>query len=151
MIIHKINECDKKLISLWQYEEEHSGFNYALKENGWTDCYCSDDDTNCFVAKIGDEIIGIFLFIQEKSNEFRILINPAFLSKGYGKIITNKALDIGFNELKFEYISLIVRQNHTIAINLYEKMGFVRDGETKEIVDNQEIDFYIMRKESRCE
>jgi len=151
MIIKKINESDKKLIALWQYEEEHSGFNYALRENGWTDCYCAHDDTNCYVAKVDEEIIGIFLFIAHKSNEFRILINPAFLSKGYRKIITNKALDIGFNELKFEYISLIVRQNHTIAINLYEKMGFVRDGETKEIVDNQEIDFYIMRKESRCE
>ena len=149
MIIKKINESDKKLISLWQYEEEHSGFNYALRENGWTDCYCAHDDTNCYVAKIDENIIGMFLFIPHKSNEFRILINPEYLSKGYGKVITNKALEIGFCELEFEHISLIVRQNHTLAIKLYEKMGFIRDGETKEIVNNQEMDFYTMKKENK--
>jgi len=40
------------------------------------------------------------MFIKKYKNEFRILINPVCLSKGYGIIITNEALRIDFEELK---------------------------------------------------
>ena len=53
---------------------------------------------------------------------------------------------MAFDELKFTEISLIVRQNHTVAIKLYEKLGFVRVGETTQMVNGEDVDFYEMLK-----
>jgi len=144
--IQPLHKHDKKVISQWQYEGEHAGFNYAMGENGWINSYCIKENSLCFVAKETDAIIGMFLFIAENSYEFRILINPDFLNKGFGKSVTKKALELGFNTLKFKEISLIVRKQHTIAISLYQKMGFTITGETEEKVNNQPMEFYKMVK-----
>lgn len=149
MTINALNERDKKAISLWNYHDEHAGFNYALRKDGWIDGYCHNGDSHCFVAKIEDAIIGLFFFITSRSNEFRILINPDFLNKGYGKVLTKKALEIGFEQLKLQKISLIVRKNHLIAISLYKKMGFTTTGETVETIEGQEMEFLIMIKQSQ--
>ena len=101
------------------------------------------------MARNEDAIIGLFFFITSKSNEFRILINPDFLNKGYGKALTKKALEIGFEKLKLKKISLIVRKNHLIAISLYEKMGFMTTGETVETIEGQEMEFLTMIKQSQ--
>ena len=147
MTIEALNERDKASISLWNYQEVHSGFNYALREGGWIGSYCHSGDSLCFVARNEEAIIGLFFFITSKSNEFRILINPDFLNKGYGKALTKKALEIGFEQLKLKQISLIVRKNHPIAISLYKKMGFIITGETVEIIEGQEMEFLIMIKQ----
>ena len=134
------------MISLWRYAQDHAGFNYALEKDGWLDCYCLQEDSQCFVAKENENIIGVFLFISSKDNEFRILINPSFLSKGYGKILTKEAFRIAFEELGLEEVSLIVRKNHPVAISLYEKMDFKMSGELKEIINGEELEFYKMIK-----
>ena len=149
MTIEVLDESDKVAISLWHYQEGHSGFNHALREGGWIDSYCHSGDSHCFVARNEDAIIGLFFFITSKSNEFRILINPDFLNKGYGKALTKKALEIGFEKLKLKKISLIVRKNHLIAISLYQKMGFMTTGETVETIEGQEMEFLIMIKQSQ--
>ena len=146
MTIEVLNTNDKASISLWNYQAEHSGFNYALRKGGWIESYCDTDESHCFIAKENDSIIGIFFFIVSKSNEFRILINPDFLNKGYGKELTKKALEIGFEQLNMKEISLIVRKNHHIAITLYKKIGFITTGETVETIDGQEMEFLIMKK-----
>jgi len=146
MTIEALDESDKAAISLWNYQEVHSGFNYAIRKGGWIDSYCHAEDSCCFVAKNEDVIIGLFFFITSRSNEFRILINPDFLNKGYGKELTKKALDIGFEQLNLKEISLIVRKNHTIALSLYQKMGFMTTGETVETIEGQEMEFLIMIK-----
>ncbi|WP_321777416.1 GNAT family N-acetyltransferase [Sulfurimonas sp.] len=146
MNIEKLTIENKELISLWRYEGEYSGFNYALEKDGWLDSYCTRDSKSCFIAKKNSEIIGVFFFIEENENEFRILINPGFLNKGYGKTITSKAIDLGFKELLFTKISLIVRKNHPVAIKLYEKLGFKITGETNEKINNENIEFFKMKK-----
>ena len=146
LTIEKLKENDKSLIAAWQYGEEHSRFNYALQEGGWIDTYCSSGSSHCFTAKEGDIIIGVFFFIIDNENEFRILINPDLLGKGYGKLLVKKALGIGFGELNCKDILLIVRKTHPIAISLYEKLGFNITGETEELVDHQQVLFYKMTK-----
>lgn len=86
------------------------------------------------------------MFISSKDNEFRILINPNSLSKGYGKLLTKEAFKIAFEDLKFQKISLIVRKSHAVAISLYEKMGFNMAGEVNEIINGEELEFYKMIK-----
>ncbi len=151
MTIESLNANDKVSISLWNYEDEHSTFNYALRKGGWIDSYCNTDESLSFVAKENDSIIGLFFFITSKSNEFRILINPDFLNKGYGKELMKKALEMAFGELNFTEVSLIVRKNHAIAISLYEKMGFMTTGETVEIIEDQEIELLVMTKHNQTQ
>jgi ribosomal protein S18 acetylase RimI-like enzyme len=89
-------------------------------------------------------IVGVFLFIPEKHNEFRVLVNPKMLNRGYGKKITQKAIEIGMKELQYKGISLIVRKEHAVAISLYRKMGFQIVGETIEKIEGEAVDFYRM-------
>ena len=131
---------------MWRYSKDLESFNYALEKGGWLECYCMSQDSQCFVAKKDLDIIGLFLFIPSKDNEFRILINPDFLSQGYGKLLTNEAFRIAFEDLNLHKVSLIVRQNHQVAISLYKKMGFIMSGEVKEITNGVEMDFYKMIK-----
>lgn len=146
MEIEKLSKENKELIKNWRYEEQYKEFNYALKENGWIDSYCCEEDTLCFVCKEYEEIIGFFIFIEKNENEFRILINPNYLSQGFGKKILEEALTIGFKELEFEQIILIVRKYHNVAIKLYEAYGFKTIGETTEIIEGSQLDFYKMVK-----
>ena len=146
IIFETLNEGDKEMISLWRYSKDLEGFNYALEKGGWLDCYCMSNDSQCYVAKKDFNIIGVFLFIPSRDNEFRILINPSFLSQGYGKILTIEAFKIAFESLKLESISLIVRQTHLVAISLYKKMGFIMSGEVKELTNGKEMAFFKMKK-----
>ncbi len=146
MIINKLTKNDKQNILMWKYTTEYATFSYATGKGGWIDKYCCGEDAYCFGVRDQDELVGVFLFIAKHNNEFRVLINPSCLRRGYGKQITHEALTMGFEELKFELISLIVRQNHPVAIKLYEELGFVKDGETVQVLNGAQVDFYTMLK-----
>jgi len=148
MNIDRLNQDDKLEISQWRYSGEYASFNYALEANGWIDKYCCDTDSHCFGVRDQGTLIGVFMFIEKYENEFRVLIHPNYLSQGYGKRVTNEALKTGFELLKLEKISLIVRKNHPVAIKLYEKLGFIRVGETTQTLQGEEIEFYTMLKMS---
>ena len=145
MKICKITQNDLNEIEKWKYKNEYSKFNYATKQ--WFQNCCNDKNIHCFKAVQYNKILGAFLFQAE--NEFRILINPDYLHKGFGKQLTNKALGIGFDILDFNEISLIVRQEHNLAINLYKSLGFKTVGETKQIIENKEISFFKMTIQRR--
>ena len=144
MFFSCIESKDKNVISKWVYTEEYSKFNYAVTDEGWVDKFCLKANSFCFKVTINNEIIGICLFIIERNNEFRILINPKFLQKGFGRQITNYAINFAFKELDFKLISLIVRKSHTIAIDMYKKLDFKIVGETEEVFNGQTIEFYKM-------
>lgn len=146
MKILRLSKKDKKTIENWNYKNEYLKFNYALKENGWINIYCSKDSSLCYKVMENTHIVGVFLFILTKSNEFRLLINPDFLNKGYGTKITKEAIKLGFYELKFDEISLIVRKKHKIALDMYTKLGYKIIGETVEIIENESIQFFKMIK-----
>ena len=129
-----------------EYSGEYTAFNYALKEDGWLDKYCCTQHHYCYSIEVENTLVGLFMFIEKNNNEFRVLINPEQLSKGYGKLITNAAIEMAFEELRFSKISLIVRQNHAVGIKLYEKLGFKRVGETTQMLNGEEVDFYEMLK-----
>ena len=65
---------------------------------------------------------------KEKKSEFGIYLNPDFLSKGYGKILSNLELYLAFDILNQDKICLKVLENNNIAFNLYKKLGFKKTG-----------------------
>ena len=142
--IQKLSKEEKHVITKWRYSGDYASFNYAVEGGGWIESYCTQDDSPCYCCIEEEMIVGMFLFIPEKNNEFRLLINPEMLNQGYGKKITNEAIEIGIKELHYNQISLIVRKNHAVAIALYQKMGFEIVGETMEEIDGEEVDFYRM-------
>ena len=143
MKISRLEYDDKLYIQSWKYTDKYSKFNYALKQDGWLK-YCGNRSL-CFKVVKDNDIVGVFFFIIENSNEFRILINPKYLNQGFGKKIVFKALKMAYNDLKLNEVSLIVRKNHQVAINLYSKFGFVIIGEEQQIIDNSNIDFFKMK------
>ena len=143
MKILKLEYDDKVYIQTWKYADKYSKFNYALKQDGWLK-YCNSNSL-CFKAIKENDIVGVFFFIIDNNNEFRILINPKYLNQGFGKKIVFKALQMAYNDLKLNEISLIVRKNHQVAINLYSKFGFVITGEEQQTIDNSNIDFFKMK------
>lgn len=120
---------------------------YAIRENGWLDTYCCDSKNYCFAVKIDHFCVGFTLLINKGGGEaeFRIAVNPDFVGSGYGGIIIKETLSIGFYANKLKTISLIVRKNNPIAQRLYAKHGFKLCGETKENIQGQCIDFFIMK------
>lgn len=146
MTIRAITLKDKESISLWKYPDQYSGFNYAVEDGGWLDLYCKSDCDYCFVAELEKNILGLFLFIPHKENEFRILINPDYLNRGYGKALTSQALAMAFTQLSFQEVSLIVRQNHPVAINLYRTLGFKIVAQKSEITNGEKLEFFKMIK-----
>lgn len=143
-----MTEEDKLIVKNWYYDQDYSVFNYAIKENGWLDQYCNQIESLCYKVVKNTNLVGIFLFIPERMNEFRILINPDFLHMGYGTRIMDKAMTFGLKILKFDTISLIVRTEHIIAINLYKKFGFSVKSELTEIINGEKIHFLKMEKGS---
>ena len=127
-------------MSQWRYKNEYSKFNYAVKQ--WFKNCCNVKNIHCYKAIQNNKLLGAFLFQSE--NEFRVLINPDYLHKGFGRQIAKEALNIGFDVLDLDEISLIVRVEHPIAINLYNSLGFKVIGKTKQIIENKEISFFKM-------
>jgi len=144
MKIHRLSEKDKSIVRSWRYKGRYEQFNYALEDGGWIDIYCKKSESPCFSCEEGGTLVGVFLFIPEKENEFRVLVNPDELSRGYGKKITGMAIETALRDLHYGSLSLIVRKNHSVAISLYEKIGFVLVGETVENIGGEEIGFYKM-------
>ena len=142
MKVRRLSEDDKTVVGSWKYQGAYAQFNYALEESGWIDSYCDAPHSPCYSCEVDGKIVGVFLFIPQKENEFRVLVNPEELSKGYGKQITRIAIETALNTLGYKKISLIVRKDHAVALSLYQKMGFVEVGETTEAIRGEEVLFY---------
>lgn len=152
IILSPIKSIDIQEIAKWSpYEGIHSQMNYAISEDGWLNTYCCDSRNYCFVAKKGDLCVGFSLLIYKgsKEAEFRIAVNPDYIGSGYGRMITQETILIGFNVHNLEKIRLIVRKNNHVAQKLYEKIGFNMCGETKENIQGQNIDFFMMELDKK--
>ncbi len=99
-------------------------------------------DNNTLIGVAGfDDILWnndtAFLFIGVGDMEYR--------GKGYGKEAINLLVDYGFNELNFYKLQLNVIQYNRAAINLYEGIGFIKEGTYRQYVlrDGQRFDLYL--------
>ena len=65
--------------------------------------------------------------------------------KGYGMEALKLTMEFGFQELNFHKIQLTVLQYNEPAINLYEKLGFKREGVYREFIhrDGIRYDMYL--------
>lgn len=66
---------------------------------------------------------------NDNNAEFAISIREKFRGKGLGKMAIKKILKIAFDELKLNKVYLNVLSDNIPANRLYEKCGFVYEGE----------------------
>ncbi|MBN1186724.1 MAG: GNAT family N-acetyltransferase [Bacteroidales bacterium] len=60
-----------------------------------------------------------------------IIGNKSNRNKGYGQLATKMTIDYAFSNLNLNKVSLEVLKNNNIALHIYEKLGFIREGELK--------------------
>lgn len=86
------------------------------------------DKSDVHVGNIG---LSHFNYIN-RSVAFGIIMAPAHRGKGYAKEASKLALAHAFDNLNLHRVYLEVVVSNQIAINLYESIGFIREGEKRQ-------------------
>ena len=101
-------------------------------------------------TKDNDRIIGVagfddIIWSNGVSTVFIGIGNNKYIGKGLGKEAMLLLLDYGFNELNFYRIQLNVIAYNEPAINLYESLGFVKEGTFREFIyrDGKRYNMYL--------
>lgn len=124
---------DKEITKFLHYEEK---FTISGTEN-WLDNILHDESRYENVIQVIDDnkyydigIIGLFnIDFKNKKAGFYITIGEkSFQGKGLSKPITNQFLEHSFEKFDLEKIFLFTDENNIKAINLYETIGFKREG-----------------------
>ena len=135
------------MISRWPaYPPGFEELDYALRENGWLAEYRGKPDTRCFVAEVSGDAVGFTILSKtdEQEAEFRIALRADRIGQGLGAAVTSATLATGFEEMGIRRIHLIVRQNNSRAIRLYQRLGFAERGECFKNVNGTKTSFLVM-------
>ena len=88
-----------------------------------------NSNSQYYVAKENNEIIGFagFLVLIDSTEITNIVIKRNKRGNGISKLLLEQLIN-ETSKLKKEKISLEVNENNTIAINLYNKYNFIKEG-----------------------
>lgn len=91
-----------------------------------------------FVAKDNEKIVGFagMKIILDEAEIMNIVTKKDCRNQGIGKLLL-KQLILESKNKNIKRINLEVNENNKIAIHLYEKFGFLQDGERKNYYNNQ--------------
>ena len=103
-------------------------------------------DAHLFAADVGNDLIAFTILAGAGATEaeFRIALRPDKTGLGLGKGITVRTLEIGFEQLGFARIHLVVRKNNIRGIRLYQRIGFTDQGECRKEIQGKLVDFWRM-------
>lgn len=149
--IRPIEKKDRYLLKKWGVFEDpiYEGYNYAkLTDTELAFWYGSKQfpfrSSYFSILKSEDQMIG-YVGIKEinrflKSSKLGIVLNPDFVSKGYGSIILEDFLNYYFGNYGMKRIILEVNDWNVRARKLYEKMGFKYVLSNLQKFENQQLD-----------
>jgi ribosomal protein S18 acetylase RimI-like enzyme len=131
MNLRKAKIVDLKTIILWIPDEltckSWAGPNVRFPlsiENLSKDIGFSDNNSYCLIY---NESIVAFGQLLAKENGYlhlaRIIVDPSKRAMGYGRLLCNELLQIA-SQKGYHKISLNVYRDNTIALKLYENLGF---------------------------
>ncbi len=66
------------------------------------------------------------------------------IGSGLGMVLASETLARGFGELGLSRVHLVVRQNNSRAIHLYERLGFLRRGECRKTFNGKPVQCLVM-------
>ncbi|EKH9261352.1 spermidine N1-acetyltransferase [Listeria monocytogenes] len=126
--VHRLNN-DAKIMSYW-FEEPYEAF-VELQE--LYDKHIHDQSERRFILELDGQIVGLVELMEidyiHRRAEFQIIIDPKFQGHGYAVSATKLAMKYAFHVLNMHKLYLVVDKVNEKAIHVYEKVGFIREGE----------------------
>ena len=147
-----LRDTDLAKIAAWpEYSEEFIELDYALREGGWAHEALGNPVNTVYGVEQAGELIAFTLLRSTECNsaEFRIALRADFIGRELGSAITSLTLARGFDELGLSMIHLIVRKNNLRAIRLYQRLGFIVQGECYKEVNHKVAHFIKMSISSK--
>ncbi|EAF2384571.1 spermidine N1-acetyltransferase [Listeria monocytogenes] len=126
--VHRLNN-DAKIMSYW-FEEPYETF-VELQE--LYDKHIHDQSERRFILELDGQMVGLVELMEidyiHRRAEFQIIIDPKFQGHGYAVSATKLAMKYAFHVLNLHKLYLVVDKVNEKAIHVYEKVGFIREGE----------------------
>ncbi|EAG8703234.1 spermidine N1-acetyltransferase [Listeria monocytogenes] len=126
--VHRLNN-DAKIMSYW-FEEPYEAF-VELQE--LYDKHIHDQSERRFILELDGQMVGLVALMEidyiHRRAEFQIIIDPKFQGHGYAVSATKLAMKYAFHVLNMHKLYLVVDKVNEKAIHVYEKVGFIREGE----------------------
>ncbi|EEO1837033.1 spermidine N1-acetyltransferase [Listeria monocytogenes] len=126
--VHRLNN-DAKIMSYW-FEEPYEAF-VELQE--LYDKHIHDQSERRFILELDGQMVGLVELMEidyiHRRAEFQIIIDPKFQGHGYAVSATKLAMKYAFHLLNLHKLYLVVDKVNEKAIHVYEKVGFIREGE----------------------
>ncbi|EDN8529606.1 spermidine N1-acetyltransferase [Listeria monocytogenes] len=126
--VHRLNN-DAKIMSYW-FEEPYEAF-VELQE--LYDKHIHDQSERRFILELDGQMVGLVELMEidyiHRRAEFQIIIDPKFHGHGYAVSATKLAMKYAFHVLNMHKLYLVVDKVNEKAIHVYEKVGFIREGE----------------------
>ncbi len=145
--LRPLQDADIALIRDWPpYGGDMAQMDYALRESGWLEEFCSKPGVRAYVVEDGAELTAFTILTKTGTAEaeFRIALRADRTGLGLGESITVQTLRIGFEQLQLSRVHLIVRKNNHRGIRLYLRVGFEEEGECWKEIGGVPVDFLVM-------
>lgn len=134
-----VDEDDLEFMRLLRNENKDffAGNNKSINKKDqqkWFSNYLKDRNDHTFILVKNGQKIGVGAIYNTNSNKRtaeigRFVIDKAYRSKGYGKVLINKIEDIAFKRLELRELKLKVLANNQAALSLYKDSGFKKQHE----------------------
>lgn len=151
------SDGDLKYLTMWynnqsflRYYDYNPSFPKAEAEiKEMIDEIKSSRDKFIFSIYYEDNIIGVcgyenILWNNGTATVYIGIGNESYKGKGLAKEAMRLLIDFGFMELNLHRQQLTVMSFNKVAINLYESLGFIKEGTARDFVfrDNKRYDLY---------
>ena len=108
-----------------------------LEQERWFEAICTDSRRMVWAALLESEHVGnAGLYhvdlLHRRAEAWFLLGDPQKRGKGLGKEMAGLIMGYGFNSLGLNKIYLHVGVDNQVALRLYQRLGFLREGELKQ-------------------
>jgi [ribosomal protein S18]-alanine N-acetyltransferase len=158
-----MTEDNASAICNWKYDGLYSiysmdGSNECICELMNGDYFFVMDNTNGLVGYIcsgnSARVPGGYqngIYDNSRHLDIGLGIRPDFTGKGIGQQFLSQGINFLKEQLKVQNFQLVVAMFNERAIKVYERAGFIKGLRFKSKVDDQEIDFIVMKNSLKNE
>lgn len=139
---------NSKQVSQYMYTDHHISKD---EHNKWIQNLKTKNTARAWVIKSANKPIGLAslsdIDYSKKITDWGFYIaDKKMRGKGIGTLVLHKLMNIVFDDMKFDEMKTMVLNNNTVAIRLYEKMGFTKTSvlDEKQVRDEKAVEIIVM-------
>jgi UDP-4-amino-4,6-dideoxy-N-acetyl-beta-L-altrosamine N-acetyltransferase len=140
---------NSKWVSQYMYRSHYIGKEEHQK---WISKLKTKDVAKALIIRYNGKPIGLAqlsnIDYDNKTTEWGFYIaDESVRGKGIGTAVLYKLINYVFEEMSLKKMSTMVLENNYVAIKLYQKFGFKKEGKLKKklVRNGKEIDVFLMR------